>query len=61
MKEIYSNYFFQVDAQNSEAELLEEMARLVKYRIKSKAPKRSASIVILGPPGERIKQNKGLM
>eukprot|EP00331_Platyophrya_macrostoma_P033037 CAMPEP_0176444716 /NCGR_PEP_ID=MMETSP0127-20121128/23237_1 /TAXON_ID=938130 /ORGANISM="Platyophrya macrostoma, Strain WH" /LENGTH=452 /DNA_ID=CAMNT_0017830295 /DNA_START=17 /DNA_END=1375 /DNA_ORIENTATION=- len=49
VKEIYKNYYFQVDA--AEEELLEEMARLVKYRIKSKAPKRSASILILGPPG----------
>ena len=58
MKEIYKNYFFQVDAQNTEADLLEEMARLVKYRIKSKAPKRSASIIILGPPGENMLGNR---
>jgi len=51
IKEIYKNYFFQIDGQNTEDKLLEEMARLVKYRIRSKAPKRSARILILGPPG----------
>jgi len=51
IKEIYKNYFFQIDGQNTEDKLLEEMARLVKYRIRSKAPKRSARVLILGPPG----------
>jgi len=42
VKEIYKNYFFQIDASvGAEASLLEEMARLVSYKIKSKAPKRS--------------------
>jgi len=54
VKDIYKNYFFQIDASvgaESDEPLLEEMARLVNYRINSKAPKRSSRILVLGPPG----------
>ena len=48
IKEIYSNNFFEIDsgALNRE-EILEDIARLLKFKIKSKRPKRPASILMV--------------
>lgn len=51
VKEIYHPFYFLVDDDNSREDIREDMARLMKFKIKQNAPKRSARILILGPPG----------
>lgn len=51
MKEAYKNCFFQVDCSANKTETIEEMARLLKYKIRTNRPTRPASILICGPPG----------
>ncbi|KAL4481720.1 hypothetical protein ABPG74_007809 [Tetrahymena malaccensis] len=53
VKEVYARYFFEVDVNNvsSDGELLEDMARLMEFKNNPKGPKRSARILVIGPPG----------
>ncbi|EGR27597.1 hypothetical protein IMG5_193500 [Ichthyophthirius multifiliis] len=53
VKEMYARYYFDVDANNDSLipELLEDMAHLMEFKIKPKAPKKSARILVIGPPG----------
>lgn len=53
VKDVYARYFFEVDVNNvsSDGELLEDMARLMEFKINPKGPKRSARILVIGPPG----------
>ena len=49
IKEIYPNNYFEIDCtQGSREDILEDIARLLKFKIKSKRPKRPASVLVLG-------------
>lgn len=47
IKDIYKNNYFEIDCTtNNREEILEDVARLLKFKIKSKRPKRPAGIVL---------------
>jgi adenylate kinase len=49
IKEIYPNNFFEIDCSaGSREDILEDIARLLKFKIKTKRPRRPASILVLG-------------
>lgn len=49
IKDIYPNNYFEIDCTTgSREDILEDIARLLKFKIKAKRPKRPASILILG-------------
>jgi len=49
IKEIYPNNYFEIDCSAGNREdILEDIARLLKFKIKTKRPKRPASILVLG-------------
>jgi hypothetical protein len=49
VRDIYSNNFFEIDGNNmNREEILEDIARLLKFKIKSKRPKRPAAILVMG-------------
>jgi adenylate kinase len=54
IKDIYPNNYFEIDCSTSSREdILEDIARLLRFKIKSKRPKRPASILILGGKKEQ--------
>lgn len=49
IKDIYPNNYFEIDCSvGSREDILEDIARLLKFKIKAKRPKRPASILVLG-------------
>lgn len=49
IKDIYPNNYFEIDcSKGSREDILEDIARLLKFKIKSKRPKRPAAVLILG-------------
>lgn len=49
IKEIYPNNYFEIDCGSANREeIIEDIARLLKFKIKARRPKRPASIVVLG-------------
>lgn len=49
IKEIYPNNYFEIDCSaGSREDILEDIARLLKFKIKTKRPRRPASILVLG-------------
>lgn len=49
IKQTYPNNYFEIDCdKRNREEILEDIARLLKFKIKSKRPKRPASILVLG-------------
>jgi 2-phosphoglycerate kinase len=49
IKEIYPNNYFEVDcSQGSREYILDDIARLLKFKIRSKRPKRPAAVLIIG-------------
>lgn len=51
MKEIYDQNYFSIDANNVQQGVLEDIVKLVSFKVQNKSPKRAARIIILGPPG----------
>lgn len=51
VKDVYKNCFFEIDCTGSKEDTVEELARLLKFKIRSNRPNRTASILICGPPG----------
>lgn len=49
IKEIYPNNYFEIDcSKGSREDILEDIARLLKFKIKAKRPKRPAAVLIVG-------------
>lgn len=49
IKEIYPNNYFEIDcSKGSREEILEDIARLLKFKIKAKRAKRPASVLVFG-------------
>ena len=49
IKEIYPNNYFEIDcSKGSREDILEDIARLVKFKIKNKRPKRPAAVLVVG-------------
>jgi hypothetical protein len=49
IKEIYPNNYFEIDCSlGSREDILEDIARLLKFKIKAKRPKRPASVLVIG-------------
>lgn len=49
IKEIYPNNYFEIDcAKGSREDILEDIARLLKFKIKTKRPKRPAAVLLVG-------------
>jgi adenylate kinase len=51
VKDIYRNCYFEIDSSTSKEDTVEEMARLLKFKIRPNRPNRTASILVCGPPG----------
>lgn len=51
MKDVYRNCFFEIDCTGSKEDTVEELARLLKFKIRPNRPTRTANILICGPPG----------
>lgn len=51
VKELYQGNYFEVDCSRTREETVEEMAQLLRFKIRPKRPSRSSSILICGPPG----------
>ena len=48
IKEIYPNNYFEIDcSKGSREDILEDIARLLKFKIKAKRPKRPAAVLIV--------------
>jgi hypothetical protein len=49
IKDIYPNNYFEIDcSQGSREDILEDIARLLKFKIKAKRPKRPAAVLVIG-------------
>ena len=49
IKEIYPNNYFEIDCSSgSREDILEDIARLLKFKIKAKRPKRPAAVLVVG-------------
>ena len=49
IKEIYPNNYFEIDcSKGSREDILEDIARLLKFKIKTKRPKRPAAVLVVG-------------
>lgn len=51
VKQVYQNNFYQIEVKDNREEIIENVARLLKYKLKNNAPKRSQKIIVAGPPG----------
>jgi len=49
IKEMYPNNYFEIDcSKGSREDILEDIARLLKFKIKAKRPKRPAAVLVIG-------------
>lgn len=52
VKQAWKGFVCEIDANKNYDQVLEDIARLMKLRIKTNAPRRPPRLIIVGPPGK---------
>lgn len=48
---MYSGFFCEIDANKEHDKVVDDIARIMKLRVRPNAPRRPPKILIIGPPG----------